>query len=276
MKTAETRSAIPTYRLRDVGATIEEYDANFWSNGHSVKMVVFDDSSLANHEKYYSKLEKTRTVNDLYYVGPQEKEQFLKFLNRKLHDKKLESLVRTIFRPSYGGNRNFSLIYTLGAFMISADDDMRPYALVEGSPESLGHDEISRGRLHKAGTNGYLQKSYDLLTSFKDVLGKRVREIPGNYESGELVRDTAMDLETNVSAEFTTENSLLLQEGPVSKSAIIKIAQTFRTGTNDIDALDYVFMYLNDEKQSHAELHHVNDVYVIDNFPRAVTNKNAR
>jgi hypothetical protein len=34
--------------------------------------------------------------------------------------------------------------------MISADDDMRPYALVEGSPESLGHDEISRGRLHKA------------------------------------------------------------------------------------------------------------------------------
>ena len=65
MKTADTIFAIPTYRLRDVGATIEEYDANFWSNGHSVKMVIFDDSSLANHEKYYSELEKTRTVNDL-------------------------------------------------------------------------------------------------------------------------------------------------------------------------------------------------------------------
>jgi hypothetical protein len=60
----------------------------------------------------------------------------------------------------------------------------------------LGHDEISRGRLHKVGANGYLQKSYDLLTSFKDVLGKRVREVPGNYESGELVQDTAIDLET--------------------------------------------------------------------------------
>ena len=48
----------------------------------------------------------------------------------------------------------------------------------------------------------------------------------------------AMDLETNVSKEFTAENSLLLEEGPVSKSALIKIAQTFRTGTNDIDALD--------------------------------------
>jgi len=276
MKTAETVFVVPTYRLRDVGATIEAYDEHFWSNGHSVKMMVFDDSSLANHEKYFSRLEHTKTVNDLYYVGPHEKEQFLSFLNKKLRDRKLEALVRNIFRPSYGGNRNFALIYTLGAFMISADDDMRPYALVEGSPESLGHDEISRGRLHKAGANGYLQKSYDLLTSFKDVLGKRVREVPGNYESGELVRDTAMDLETNVSTEFTTENSLLLQQGPVSKSAVIKIAQTFRTGTNDIDALDYVFMYLNDEKQSHSELHHFNDVYVLDNFRPVVTNKNWR
>jgi hypothetical protein len=57
MKTADTIFVIPTYRLRDVAATIEEYDENFWTNGHSVKMVVFDDSSLANHEKYYSKLE---------------------------------------------------------------------------------------------------------------------------------------------------------------------------------------------------------------------------
>jgi hypothetical protein len=276
MKIAENVFVVPTYRLRDVGATIEAYDEHFWSNGHSVKMMVFDDSSLANHEKYFGRLENTKTVNDLYYVGPREKEQFLSFLNKKLRDRKLEALVRNLFRPSYGGNRNFTLMYTLGAFMISADDDMRPYALVEGSPESLGRDEISRGRLHKAGANGYLQKSYDLLTSFKDVLGKRVREVPGNYESGELVRDTAMDLETNVSTEFTTENSLLLQEGPVSKSAVIKIAQTFRTGTNDIDALDYVFMYLNDEKQSHSELHQFNDVYVLDNFRPVVTNKNWR
>ncbi len=114
-------------------------------------------------------------------------------------------------------------MYTLGAFMVSSDDDMRPYALVEGSPESLDRAEISRGRLHKSGANGYLHKSFDLLTSFRDVLGKRVSELPGNYESGELLRDTAMDLETNV-----------------------------------------------------ADLHHFNDVYVLDNFRPAVTNKNWR
>lgn len=276
MKPAETVFVVPTYRLRDVADTIESYDEHFWSNGHSVKMMVFDDSSLANHEKYFSRLEQTNTVNDLFYVGPREKEQFFSFLNKKLRDSKLEALVRNLFRPSYGGNRNFTLMYTLGAFMVSADDDMRPYALVEGSPESLGRAEISRGRLHKSGANGYLQKSFDLLTSFKDVLGKRVSEIPGNYESGELVRDSAMDLETNVSSEFTTENSLLLEEGPVSKNAVIKIAQTFRTGTNDIDALDFVSMYLNDEKQNNADLHQLNDVYVLDNFRPVVTNKNWR
>src|SRR6202790_97946 len=276
MKLAENIFVVPSYRLRDLGATIEAYDEPFWSNGHAIKMIVFDDSSLANHEKYFSRLENTKTVNDVFYVGPREKEQFLSFLNRKLRDRKIETLVRNLFRPSYGGNRNFTLMYTLGAFMISADDDMRPYALVEGSPESLGRDEISRGRLHKAGDNGYLQKSYDLLTSFQDVLGRRVREGPGNYASGEFVRDTSMDLETNVTAEFTTGNSLLLQEGSVAKSAVVKIAQTFRTGTNDIDALDYVFMYLNDEKQTHSELHHVNDVYVLDNFRPVVTDKNWR
>ncbi len=276
MKTADTIFAVPTYRLRDVGATIEEYDANFWSNGHSVKMVIFDDSSLANHEKYYSELEKTRTVNDLYYVGPQEKEQFLKFLNRKLHDRKLESLVRTIFRPSYGGNRNFSLIYTLGAFLVSADDDMRPYALVESSPESLKPEEVSRGRLKKPGENGYIDKSFDILTSFKDVLGKKVSELPGNFESGNLLVDTSMDLETNVTKEFATENSLLLEDGPVSKNAVVKIAQSFRTGTNDIDALDYVEMYLHDEDQRQKDLHEINEVYVLENFRPVVTNKNWR
>ncbi len=75
MRPAKTIFAVPTYRLRDVAETVETYDEHFWSNGHSVKMMVFDDSSLANHQKYFSLLEQTKTVNDLYYVGPHEKEQ---------------------------------------------------------------------------------------------------------------------------------------------------------------------------------------------------------
>ena len=267
---------VPTYRLRDVAETIERYDEHFARNGHSVKMMVFDDSSLANHEKYYALLEQTKTVNDLYYVGPREKEQFLGFLNRRLRDKKLDSLVRNLFRPSYGGNRNFTLMYSLGAFLISADDDMRPHALIESSPESLNAEEMSRGKLMKATGGGFVQKSFDLLAAFKDVLGRRVGELPGNYERGEFLVDTAMDLETNVSNDFAGDNSLILKRGPVSSGAVVKMAQTFRTGTNDIDALDYVQMYLRDESQHHANLHDFNDLYVLVNFRPVATKRNWR
>lgn len=276
MKDIPTIFTVPTYRLRDVGETIEKYDEHFWRNGHSVKMMIFDDSSFANHEKYYSLLEQTKTVNELYYVGPREKEQFLGFLNGKLRDPKLESLVRNLFRPSYGGNRNFTLMYSLGAFLVSADDDMRPHALVESSPESLDPDEISRGKLIKSGSGGFVQKSFDLLTSFHDVLGRKVSELPANYEKGELLNDTAMDLETNVSNDFAGDNSLILKRGPVSSRSIVKMAQTFRTGTNDIDALDFVQMYLRDETQHQSNLHDFNDLYVLVNFRPVVTKKNWR
>jgi len=276
MSSVATIFVIPTYRLRDVAETIEIYDEHFWSNGHSVKMMVFDDSSLANHEKYFALLEQTKTVNDIYYVGPREKEEFLGFLNRRLRDKKLDSLVRNLFRPSYGGNRNFTLMYSLGALLVSADDDMRPHALVESSPESLNADEVSRGKLMKANGDGFVQKSFDLLTTFRDVLGRKVSELPGNYEQGELLVDTAMDLETNVSNDFAGDNSLILKRGPLSQSAVVKMAQTFRSGTNDIDALDYVQMYLRDESAHQASLHDISQFYVLVNFRPVVTKKNWR
>jgi hypothetical protein len=101
---------IPTYRLREVGETVEQYDDHFWRNGHSVPMVVFDDSSPANQEKYYSLLEGTSTHNELYYVGPREKEQFIAYLQQRLPDKRLQGLVKNLFRPSYGGNRNYTRV----------------------------------------------------------------------------------------------------------------------------------------------------------------------
>jgi hypothetical protein len=30
---------IPTYRLRDVGDTVEQYDQHFWRNGHSLRIM---------------------------------------------------------------------------------------------------------------------------------------------------------------------------------------------------------------------------------------------
>jgi hypothetical protein len=266
--------AIPTFRLRDVGETVEHYDEHFWRNGHSPQIIVFDDSTPTNQEKYFPLLEKTKTHYDLYYVGPREKEQFLAYLNSRLRDKRLESLVRSLFRPSYGGNRNYTLMYTLGGLMISSDDDMRPYSLVEYSPESLGDDEVCHGRLHKAGENGYTRKSFDITAAFLDVLGKRVSEVPDNYERGEVLVDTAMDLETNASKGLTREHSLMLQRGTVPDTSLVKMAQTFRSGTNDIDATDFLEMFLEDEEQTNLDT--LNDVYVLVNFRPAVTRKNWR
>jgi hypothetical protein len=265
---------IPTYRLRDVGETVERYDENFRRNGHRVPIIVFDDSSVANYEKYFPLMEQTRTHNELFYVGPREKESFIRSLSTRLRDKKLDPLVRNLFRPSYGGNRNFTLMYTLGQLMVSSDDDMRPHALVEDSPESLGEREVCRGKLVSRSAEGFSEKSFDLLGSFRDVLGKTVAELPKNFASGELLRDTAMDLLTNVSTGLAHDNSLLLEEGKVAKSSVVKMAQTFRSGTNDIDAIDYVDMYLEDEQQTSIET--LNQLYVLVNFRPVVTNRNWR
>ena len=265
---------IPTHRLRDVGETIHEYDEHFWRNGHSPQIIIFDDSTPSNEEKYLPQLEQIRTRSDLFYVGPREKEGFLAYVNSRLRNKRLEPLVKNMFRPSYGGNRNYTLMYSLGGLMVSADDDMRPYSLMEDSPESLENDEISRGRLHKVGKNGYLRKSFDIMSAFFDVLGKQASEVPENYERGELMTDTATDLETNATKGLAIENTLILERGQVREDAIVKIAQTFRSGTNDIDAIDFVDMFLDDDQQ--VSLDSLNDLYVLVNFRPALTNKNWR
>lgn len=265
---------IPTYRLRDVGETVEQYDEHFWRNGQTVRMIVFDDSTPTTQEKYYPLLEQTRTHQELFYVGPKEKERFLAHLNLRIRDKRLEGLVRNLFRPSYGGNRNYTLMYTLGGLMISVDDDMRPFAYMEESVETLAENEVCRGKLFKAGENGYVRKSFDIVAAFLDVLGKPIRDIPANYERGELLVDTAMDLETNATKGLARENSLLLQRGALVDDAVIKIAQTFRSGTNDMDAIDFVDIFLDDERQIDPD--EINDQYVLVNFRPAVTKQNWR
>jgi len=265
---------IPTHRLRDVRETIREYDEHFWRNGHSPTIIVFDDSTPANFDKYFPLLQEIKTRCDLFYVGPRQKDEFLTYVNSRLRNKRLEPLVKNLFRPSYGGNRNYTLMYTLGGLMISSDDDMRPYALVQDSPESLEHDEISRGKLHRVGQNGYNRKSFDIMSAFLDVLGKKSTDVPENYERGELLVDTAMELETNASKGLAEENSMRLERGQVHDGDVVKMAQTFRSGTNDIDAIDFVEMFLgNDEQLSPDDL---NDLYVLENFRPVLTNKNWR
>ena len=59
MSERDLHFVIPTYRLRDVGATVEAYDENFARSGQTAPIIVFDDSSVANHDKYFGALEAT-------------------------------------------------------------------------------------------------------------------------------------------------------------------------------------------------------------------------
>jgi len=106
------------------------------------------------------------------------------------------------------------------------------------------------------------------------VLGKRASEVPDNYDRGELLIDSAMDLETNASKGLSRQNSLMVKRGVVADDAVVKIAQTFRSGTSDVDAVDYLEMFLTDSQQ--ADPDQLSNQYVLVNFRPVVTNKNWR
>ena len=190
-------------------------------------------------------------------------------------------VLEMVSRSDYPRGDRLGVFYGQGASVVSfllcqvsADDDMRPYALMEDSPESLADHEVCRGKLYKSQENGYTRKSFDILSAFLDVLGKPASEVPGNYEQGEMLVDTAMDLETNSTTGLTRENSLIVQDGTVAADSLVKMAQTFRSGTNDIDALDFVDMFLDDERQT--SLDELNDFYVLVDFRPVLTKKNWR
>ena len=139
---------------------------------------------------------------------------------------------------------------------------------------SLEEGEVSRGRLHRTGENGYSRKSFDILGAFLDVLGKKTSEVPDNFDKGDVLLDTAMDLETNATKGLVRENSLLLQRGSVKPDSVVKMGQTFRSGTNDIDALDFAELFLADESQVDPD--GLNELYVLVNYRPVITNKNWR
>ena len=110
--------------------------------------------------------------------------------------------------------------------------------------------------------------------AFLDVLGKRAEDVPENYDRGELLVDTAMDLETNAAKGLARENSLLLEGDTIPGDAVVKMAQTFRSGTNGIDAADFADLFLEDEGQVDPD--GLNEQCVLVNCRPVVTKKNWR
>lgn len=266
---------VPTYRPQEVGETVARYSENFRSFGYSVPIIVFDDSKGEESRKKALKSFVEAEIDypgKIWYVGELEKQRFLSELKTKT---KISSrLLQKIFRPSYGGNRNFTLVYTLNNLFISSDDDMYPMALFERQ-KGLKEGEITKGR-YVPKESRYRTTPDDILVGFLEVLGKSVAEAPDSYEKGNTIQDSNTDLLTNntKSGALNSPNTLSLIRGEVSPTAIIKLAQTFRTGSSDVDSKDYVEEFLRNPIL--VTMNDLSKVYVISDYKPCITKVNWR
>jgi len=172
------------------------------------------------------------------------------------------------------GNRNFTLAYTLGNLFVSSDDDMYPVSLFEPQ-KGLREGEIARGR-YTPKDSRYKTTPDNILVGFLEVLGKAVSEAPDTYERGKMIQDSGTDLLTNntTPGALPSSNSLTLIRGEVSPTSIIKLAQTFRTGSSDVDSKNYVDEFLRDPML--VTMNDLSKVYVLSDYKPCVTKVNWR
>lgn len=270
---------IPTYRIEHAGKTVAAYADNFARYGHEVPIVVFDDSGHERSRKSADGLAELENPGGIFYVGPEEKAAFLQELKKKLGHAVDHKVVDQTFKPSYGGNRNFTIVYTLGGHFVSVDDDIRPHALIHRNPEELTYPEVAKGIFVSRKSDLYKKYDNDVIGAFMYFLGKRVADLTQSDITGTAVRDDMADFYTNMMLgriEEGRSNVLSVVGGDVNPGATIKIAQTFRTGSYDVDAYDYAEEFL---REGGPELLAVNDMsikYVLKAFMPFVAQNNWR
>jgi len=267
---------IPTYRIIEAAGTVQRYAHNFERYGQDLPIIVFDDARGGpSRRKGLDSLTSVNYDGPLFYVGESEKANFLSELQRRTGIDM--NLLKGMFKPSYGGNRNFTLVYTLGSRFMTVDDDMHPYGLREeekGLEENKDGIEIGKGRyLPKDAIEMFRQDShYDLATAFFNVVGKRVEEVP--FVKGDLIIDSMTDVLTNNTKGNLTRNTLTLVRGEIPSKAVVKVAQSFRTGSSDVDAADYVREFFRNPVL--VSINDLSKVYVISDYTPCVTKENWR
>ena len=200
---------IPTYRPERVVQTVLDYDAHFSKFGHEIPIYVFDDSdhnlAAANLSRIFPQLHRPVLV-----VGRKEKQAFLEELAVEVNCSGQDRIIlERMLRPSFGGNRNHILLYTLGQKFMAVDDDIRPYGLVtfdlnkrredpnlviKGSPISL--KKVSPCKIEE-----------DLVSAFLEVLGQTAGVVNG-FLRGEYVQDPKADLYKNKSQILAASESV--------------------------------------------------------------------
>lgn len=274
MKMENISLVIPTIRLRDVPTTIKEYRSNLQRYGHDIPIIVFDDSNKDQYKRDFNGL-LSHNFKDTFYVGPDEKEEFKKMLTEKV-GLAYEETIRKTLRPCYGGNRNFTILYTLGDLFVSVDDDMKPYGYVSKETEDLCEGVVLKGiYIDKKNLESETRKiETDLLSAYLEILGKNVGDVPENYAVGRTLNDSMTYLFTNKTKGGFEPNEISVGKGKIGKNTRIVTAQTFRSGSADVDAVDYAEDFMITPEN--AFINDMSLLYVIKGYKPCVTKTNWR
>ncbi len=266
---------IPTYRPERVIKTVLEYGAHFYKFGREVPIYIFDDSAdnqaAANLSKRASRLQ-----SPLFVVGREEKKVFLEELASEMDCSDSERvLLERMLRPSFGGNRNHIVLYTLGQRFMAVDDDICPYGLVAPNLNQGEEDGnlMIKGNPISLKKAAYHKKEEDLVSAFLEVLGQPVEAVDG-FLRGEYVQDPKAELYKNKSQVLAASESvfhLVPQKKDFSK-ARIKMAETCLTGTDNLDSLDFAYFFLNDRLAQ--DLQDNGHVFVVSVYHPFVTKEN--
>jgi len=243
----ELSLAIPTYRSGDIAQTVSRYADNFRRYGHDVPIAVFDDSKSGDARISEGSLRMVSKRFDgkqqIRYVGPHEKAEFVERLTDRLGSDNNSTLKR-IFRPSYGGNRNYVVAFTLGQQFISVDDDMRPDGLFIDSENSYASNTISSGRfLYEREVSGIDLAPQDVISGYRSFLGTYVRDHNKSVQMGKSVIDPNVD-ELGFTIGDLDQSIHSLSPGQVPRYARIKAVLSHLTGDADIDSADLVKIFM--------------------------------
>jgi hypothetical protein len=274
---AKLNLAIPTYRSGDIAQTVSRYAQNFSRYDHEVPILVFDDSDRKGARVSEGSLRvaaKRFPGQEVKYVGPHEKAKFLRKLVQKVGSEHEDTIGR-IFRPSYGGNRNFVLAYTLGNHFISVDDDMTPKGIFTGEPVSYSEGVISQGRfLLERDMEQFPLVEQDVVGGYRKFLGTKVGDHIGKVTMGGKVSDPNVDNLGFTSGDL--ESSVLIAHpGKIREDATIKIVQSHLTGDADVDSVDLVNIFMKTGVGEILE-GHLPKKHVLDTCSEAVVSCNNR
>ena len=269
--------AIPTYRPNDIAKTVGLYAANFMKFGHQIPISVFDDSNeagaLASKDGLRFISQSLRGKQPILYVGPLEKRAYLTQLKEKFGSGNADTIDK-IFRPSYGGNRNFILAYTVGKKFVSVDDDMRPEGIFLGNRQD-DKGIISRGSfIPEDEARNITPQQQDIMKGYLKFIGitaGKHRRIIRGYD----VQDSNVDSQYGNTTGNLDASIVTATNGEVPDSAVIKIVQTHLTGDGDIDSEDLVNIFM-DTGSVDILSGHLPKKYVIESCSEAVTSNNAR